>query len=110
MARLTGRQGDVNFVACQIPKQAKRVPMRPFALGEVTGHSHRVVEADLEKCEMYEMEGRTFLKVSAEGGVSIQHEDHDPTAEISKLPAGWAGEVIIAQEYNEEEGWRRVVD
>jgi hypothetical protein len=108
---LYGRQGDVNFITGPIPTGAKRIPVRPFALGEVTGHSHRVVADDEVAIEMYELGGKTYLRVAGEcGGIRIQHEDHDPQATTSILPAGWEGEVIIAEEYDEEEGFRRVRD
>jgi hypothetical protein len=108
--RLEARQGDVGFVRCQVPEGAKAVKLRPFALGEVTNHSHSVCLADRDKVEMFEIDGRTFIRVSEDGGISIQHEDHDPTGAVSILPAGWEGEVVIAREYNEEEDFRRVMD
>ncbi len=110
---LTGRQGDVYFVADKIPEGATPIKTRPFALGEVTGHSHQVCVEDIAKVQMFEMPSengvRTFMRVSAEGGVSIQHEDHDPIGTVSKLPAGWEGEVTIAKEYTPE-GIRSVLD
>jgi len=107
---LEARQGDVGFVRSPIPADAKRIPLRPFALGEVTGHAHKVVVADEEKIEMYEKDGLTYVRVSCDSGVHIQHEDHDPDATVSVLPAGWEGEVVIAAEYDEEEGFRSVMD
>lgn len=108
---LFGRQGDVNFITRYIPVGAKRITTRPFALGEHTGHSHRVVAEDECFVEMYELDGKTYVRVSGEcDGVRIRHEDHDPTAAVSILPAGWEGEVVIAEEYDEEEGFRRVMD
>jgi hypothetical protein len=108
--KLEGRQGDVGFVRCTIPEGARAVKLRPFALGEQTGHSHRVSVLDAPKCQMFEIDGRTFIRVSEEGGISIQHEDHDPKALKSILPAGWEGEVVIAREYDEETDFRRVMD
>jgi hypothetical protein len=109
--QLFARQGDVHFVTRRIPADARRIPVRPFALGEVTGHSHRVIAAEECHVEMYEKDGLTFVRVSGGcEGIHIAHEDHDPTAATSVLPAGWEGEVIIAQEYDEEEGFRKVID
>ena len=108
--KLTGRQGDVAFIKCRIPKDAKRVPLRPFAYGETTGHSHRVCVADEEGVEMYECEAGVFLRVTKDGVVSLVHEDHDPVGTISVLPKGWEGEVRIKREYDEEEEWRRITD
>lgn len=104
--KLFARQGDVGLVTCEIPKEAKRVPLRPLALGEVTGHSHQVAPADIEGAEMYELAGASFLRVTAEGGISIVHEEHGTVT----LPAGWEGEFRIAREYDEEEDFRSVID
>jgi len=108
--KLYGRQGDVGFVAGKIPKDAKLIKVRPFALGEVTGHSHRVAVEDEAGVEMYEHDGATFLRVTKDGLISILHEDHDPQGKVSVLPAGWEGEVRIAREYDEEVDFRPVVD
>lgn len=113
MRNLTGRQGDVYFIESRIPKEAQAIKTRPFALGEVTGHSHRVCVDDEAKVQMFEIRGedgvRTFMRVSAEGDISIQHEDHDPSGNVSVLPAGWEGEITIAREYTPQE-IRRVID
>lgn len=109
VGQLYGRQGDVGFVSCRIPAGARRIDVRPFALGEVTGHSHRVADADVDGLEMYEMNDRTFIRVTKDGGISIVHEDHDPHGRVSKLPGGFEGEVPIAGEYTPE-GIRPVVD
>lgn len=110
---LEGRQGDVAFVRCPIPETAKLVPFRPFALGEITGHSHRVCVEDVAGVDMFETTDengvRTWLRVTAEGAVSIVHEDHDPSGSTSKLPTGWEGEVVIAREYTPE-SVRSVID
>lgn len=109
--KLFARQGDVHFFTRRIPADAKRIPVRPFALGEVTGHSHRVVVEEQCHIEMYEKDGLTYVRVAGDcDGVHIQHEEHDPAASTSVLPAGWEGQVIIAEEYDEEEGFRQVVD
>src|SRR5690349_2113511 len=104
--KLTARQGDVGFVKCAIPSEAARIKVRPLALGEVTGHSHQVAVADLAGAEMYEQGDATYLRVTADGGISIVHEEHGTVA----LPKGWEGEVRIAREYSEEEDFRRVMD
>lgn len=106
---LYGRQGDVGFIACAIPQGAQPVKLRPFALGESTGHAHKVAFADEAGVEMYELDGATFLRVTKDGNVSIVHEDHDPTGATCLLPAGWEGEVVIASEYTPAE-IRSVVD
>lgn len=98
--KLKFRQGDVGFVSKKVPKDAKRIPFRPFALGEVTGHSHCVVDEDMPLCEMYEQAGVIYVR--ALGDLHVRHEDHDPTGAISVLPKGFEGEIVIAKEYDEE--------
>lgn len=69
-------QGDVTFIPVKaFPKSVKRITDGVIAKGETTGHSHRV--GTLESAELYEMEGKMFLKVGDEG-VSIVHEEHAP--------------------------------
>lgn len=104
MRKMSFRQGDVGFVGSKIPKDAKRIPFRAFALGEVTGHSHRVIEEDIPLCEMYEKDGVVYVR--ALGDLHVQHDDHDPTATISVLPKGWEGQITIAKEYDEEGDFR----
>lgn len=65
-----------------IPKNAKRIPLRPLALGEKTGHHHSLVMecGDVnEAAEMWEVELETgnkhYLRITAEG-VSLQHQEH----------------------------------
>lgn len=107
---LFARQGDVGLISCKIPVGAEKIKIRPLALGEVTGHSHRVAVADEAMVEMYEITdasgARTFMRVSADGAVSLLHEEHG----IVQLPAGWEGEVRIAREYDEELDFRPVAD
>jgi hypothetical protein len=102
------RQGDVGFVASKIPTDAKRIVTRPFALGEQTGHSHRVAVADEPFVEMYESDGKVYVRALKD--VHVLHEDHDPTGATSVLPAGFEGEVRIAVEYDEEVDFRQVQD
>ena len=107
---MTIRQGDVGFVKLAIPAEAVRVAVRPLAYGEVTGHSHQVAEADVAGVEMFETQDtdgkRVFMRVTANGGVSVVHEEHGTVT----LPKGWEGEVRIAREYDEEQDFRSVID
>jgi hypothetical protein len=103
------RQGDVGFVRGRIPAGTKRIPVKPLAFGEATGHSHRVAAGCEELVEMYEEKNGTIW-VRALADVPVQHEEHDPRATISILPAGWEGKITIAREYEEEKSWRPVID
>ncbi|HEY7617501.1 MAG TPA: hypothetical protein VH744_11905 [Terriglobales bacterium] len=92
-----------------IPASSKRIKTRPFAYGEVTGHSHRVAVEDEPFVEMYQgSDGQIYVRALKE--VRVLHEDHDPTGATSVLPVGWEGEIVIAKEYEEEQDFRRVVD
>lgn len=104
--KLFARQGDVGLVTCAIPPDAKKMALKPLALGEVTGHSHRVAVEDAAGVEMYEHDGASYLRVTAEGDISIIHEEHGTVT----LPSGWEGEFRIAREYDEEEDFRSVLD
>ena len=76
-----------------IPKDAKRIPLRPLAVGEVHGHAHRLVMdpgspvALEEAVELYELEAeggpKVFLRIT-EDGVSLQHEEHKQSSLIPK--------------------------
>ena len=66
-----------------IPKDAKRIPLRPLALGEVSGHHHSFLMEDetaLEDAvEMYEKGGQTFVRIKTDG-VILGHQEHAPVA------------------------------
>ena len=66
-----------------IPKEAKRIALRPLALGEATGHHHSLYAsagvALEDACEMFEVATdvgtKTYLRVTADG-ISLQHQEH----------------------------------
>jgi hypothetical protein len=67
----------------EIPSTAKRIPVRPVALGEVTGHHHSFMSNEegvdvAELVEMYEdADGATYVRVLGEpGDVSLVHQEH----------------------------------
>ncbi len=103
------RHGDVGLVPVRVTKselaQAKRLDRLVLAEGEATGHKHQVTEADIEGAELYQLGDRMILRVTAKGGVSITHPEH-----AAILVAPGAYEVRIAQEYDEERDFRKVVD
>lgn len=102
---LNYRHGDVGLVKAAIPAEAKSTNKKTLAYGEKTGHHHSVAEADIEGAEIFEAGDQMFLRVTAEGGISITHQEHGP---IQVAPGDY--EVRIAREYDEEEDWRRVAD
>lgn len=83
-----------------IPAEAKRISIKPLALGEKTGHHHSLYAepgtALEEAVEMYELETpegvKHYLRVTSEG-VSLQHQEHKTHA----VPPG-EYEVVIQTE------------
>lgn len=91
------RHGDVYIFdspvkAADIRKRGKRVESPVLAWGEVTHHSHCLMDATA--FERYELDGKTYLIVS-ESGVSITHEEHG----VGLIDAG-VKEVRIDREYD----------
>lgn len=111
MSKLTlFRQGDVMFRRIgRLPEgNRKKRANATVAYGEVTGHSHHLMEQDLEVAEVLEIGDGLYVHVS-EGGVRIEgatfvHEEHGPIT----LPAG-DYEVTIQKEYHPE-AIRNVLD
>lgn len=104
------RQGDVLLKPAKIPAGAKKVPLRPIALGERTGHHHslmsNVAERRIEELvEMYEKDGQTFVRVLGEPEeVSLVHQQH-------KAHVIEPGEfVYVPQVENSDWGTRQVID
>lgn len=79
-----------------IPKDAKKIPMRPLALGEATGHHHSLVCDEADAVEMYEKDGETFVRIVGEGA-SVQHQEHKPA--LCPKDTEWG--IRIATEVND---------
>ena len=91
------RHGDVYIFdsplsADEVRTSGKRVTGPVLAWGEVTHHSHRLM--DETAFERYELDGKTYLIVG-EKGVSITHEEHG----VGFIDAG-VKEVRIDREYD----------
>lgn len=69
MKNLKGHQGDVIFSNIEsIPKNANKIPNRPIALGEHSGHMH-VLTGDVE---LFEIDGRIIASIGNDGA-RLQH-------------------------------------
>jgi len=79
----------------KIPKDAKRIPTRPLALGEVTGHHHSLTTDEADAVEMYEKNGEVYVRIKSD--TPLQHQEHKPHL----CPSNAEGEVIIATEVND---------
>ena len=70
------RHGDVVVEKIkELPEALKKIEIKPLALGEVTGHSHRVLVADPIDLEMHEdNEGKLYFQLKSQG--QLVHEEH----------------------------------
>ena len=74
------RHGDVYGIASDVDAvnlaaNGKIIDNGILAYGEVTGHMHEI-DADPCMYQRYELGGKKYLLVVAEGGVSIKHAEH----------------------------------
>lgn len=108
------RHGDVLIRPVQeIPEEAQKVRRQKgrliLAEGEATGHAHAILDRDVDLYELVtpgdadEMR-RRFLRVEAEAGASLVHEEHHTLT----IPPG--DYEIIGQVEFEPERLRRVED
>lgn len=66
---IKGHQGDVQIkMITKLPANAKSIPNKPLAYGEISGHVH-VLTGDVD---LFEMEGKTFAVVGNDGA-RLQH-------------------------------------
>lgn len=94
----------------RIPASAKRVPLRPLALGEKTGHHHSLYANGValeDAAQMYELDTKdgvaTFLRITGDG-ISIQHQEHKTHAIV---PGDYQ---VIIQREETDWGSRPVID
>ena len=93
------RQGDLLFKEVKkLPEGGKVRKSGHILEGEATGHVHRVDPTQLAEAEVLDCGAGLFMSVSAEGGVSIVHEDHHTLV----LPPG-SYEIVRQREYSPTE-------
>lgn len=86
-------------------KWIKKPKKAVFAYGEVTGHAHQVIEADLDKIKVLTNDDGTVRIMEVNDEVTVKHEEHDPII----LPPG-DYEIRTQREYDPERGFRQVLD
>lgn len=99
------RQGDVYLLATSKPSKAKDATPKGdiiLALGEVTGHAHRIASAP-DRVRLWEAEGQRYVEVKKP--VTLTHEEHGPIT----LDPGWY-EARIQRVYEPGGEIRRVAD
>ena len=103
------RQGDVLLMPTTIPTDAKRIAVRPIALGEITGHHHSLMtctETPVEELvEMYEKDGKTYVRALGDPtDVALVHQQHKAHTLTEKEY------VYVPQVENSDWGTRQVID
>src|SRR5712692_3640805 len=92
------RQGDIFFVKLEseldLP-EAKPIQTGVIALGEQTGHMHRVSNSSLEGGAVLALLGGSMYLRSPEAGATIVHDEHGPI----QLPVGVYA-VVNQQEFD----------
>lgn len=100
----TYRHGDVVIKEIdkdKLPAGAQKLSHLTLALGEVTGHSHRISSG---QAALSKFNNKTYLEIQ-DKLATLTHEEHK---EI-ELPTG-TYEIIIQREYDDEKEWRNVLD
>ena len=103
------RQGDVLLEPVEgmtPPESAIVSPEVILALGEVTGHAHR-----LRGTTVYEWSvgGERYVRVGGDRPGTIAHEDHDPIPAAIVVPET-TYRVIQQREWDLSQQWKRVLD
>jgi len=97
------RHGDVIIKQVNsIPEDATKKQGLTLALGEVTGHSHRI--ENLKAGALFEYQEKTYLDIHHEIATLV-HKEH----KALELPRGQY-EVIIQRQYSDIEEWEKVRD
>ena len=91
------QHGDVTIKPiAEIPVDAKPSARRVLAYGEVTGHSHRLLdEADVEVFEREGADGTLYIRVGSRGA-PVDHEEHG----VGVIDEAGAYEIGRVREYD----------
>lgn len=105
------RQGDVLLVPC--PSVARPPGLSPrseviLAVGEATGHAHRLRTKERAIYE-WEVSGQRYVVVEDDEPGTISHEDHDPVP-VPVVAPHVTYQVIRQQEWDISGQWRKITD
>ena len=100
------RQGDVLLIPVDKapPEGLQTQEQVILAVGELTGHAHRLSGQVLEWLE----NGDRYVRVQGEAGM-LQHEEHDPVP-VAVIQPETTYRVIPQQETDLRGQWRKVTD
>ena len=102
------RQGDILLVPVAVEPPAGATPVTEvvLALGEMTGHAHRLrAGAVLD----WESDGQRYVRVLDADAGTLSHEDHDPSP--AAVVAPYVTYRVIQQRVWDLSGqWRKVPD
>ena len=102
------RQGDVLLVPvekCLPPPEAQRSKEIVLALGEVTGHAHRLAASEIWE---WKADGQRYVRVTGSVG-TISHEEHD-LVPAPVIEPDITYRVIQQKEWDLTNQWRVVRD
>lgn len=94
------RHGDVVLIPVDEVK-GEKLGHLTLALGEVTGHSHRIEGGN---AALFAFENEKYLEIQDELATLV-HEQH----KALELPRG-NYQIIIQREYDDKDEWRQVMD
>lgn len=103
------RQGDVLLVPVAgvvPPAGATGQSEVVLAVGEATGHAHRLAAAEVYD---WSVDGQRYVRVGGDSPGALAHEEHDPIPAPVVAP-GVTYRVVPQQEWDLESQWRKVVD
>jgi hypothetical protein len=76
MSNFQARQGDIFFEVVKTPKGKKQKISNILAYGEVTGHTHRIMNPSMEELESVVDENGDIYVMNPRGQIEIGHEEH----------------------------------
>ena len=99
------RQGDILLIPIESVSNVVEVKGDVLAVGEATGHAHRVEDPSKAQVVEAEIEGEKFDALVVQEPTALVHEEH------GTVPVPVGTYLIRRQrEVNLAQGWRRVSD
>lgn len=102
------RQGDVLLdpAAVAMPEGVQPKSEVILALGELTGHAHRLASACVYE---WEANGQRYVRVEGKEPGTLTHEDHDPIP-AAVVASGVTYRVVPQRQWDLQGQWQKVTD